>query len=119
MISSTWLASWIETLTGKRKYVWLHDSSLIRQNYDKAKYDKAQNLEKYIDKIEREIVKKMTSKDRDQRKISTVCYLIIKMAMRVGDEKDPDEADTVGATTLRKEHLKFKEIDDINKDIGV
>ena len=25
--------------------------------------------------------------------------------MRVGDEKDPDEADTVGATTLRKEHV--------------
>ena len=24
--SSTWLATWIETLTGKRKYVWLHDS---------------------------------------------------------------------------------------------
>ena len=113
--SSTWLASWIETLTGKRKYVWLHDSSLIRQNYDKAKYDKAQNLEKYIDKIEREIVKKMTSKDVGQRKISTVCYLIIKMAMRVGDEKDPDEADTVGATTLRKEHLKFKEIDKKNR----
>ena len=113
--SSTWLASWIETLTGKRKYVWLHDSSLIRQNYDKAKYDKALNLEKYIDKIEREIVKKMTSKDLGQRKISTVCYLIIKMAMRVGDEKDPDEADTVGATTLRKEHLKFKEIDKKNR----
>ncbi len=113
--TSTWLASWIEMLTGKRKYVWLHDSSLIRQNYDKAKYDKAQNLEKYIDKIEREIVKKMTSKDRNQRKISTVCYLIIKMAMRVGDEKDPDEADTVGATTLRKEHLKFKEIDEKNR----
>ena len=35
--------------------------------------------------------------------------------MRVGDEKDPDEADTVGATTLRKEHLKFKEIDDKHK----
>ena len=25
--------------------------------------------------------------------------------MRVGDEKDPEEADTVGATTLRKEHV--------------
>jgi len=29
--------------------------------------------------------------------------------MRVGDEKDPDEADTVGATTLRKEHIKLSE----------
>jgi len=27
--------------------------------------------------------------------------------MRVGDEKDPDEADTVGASTLRVEHIKF------------
>jgi len=27
--------------------------------------------------------------------------------MRVGDEKDEDEADTVGASTLRVEHLKF------------
>ncbi len=105
--SSTWLASWVETLTGKRKYVWLHDSSIIRQNYDKAKYDKALNLEKYIEKIEREIIKRMSSKDLSQRKVSTVCYLIMKMAMRVGDEKDPDEADTVGASTLRKEHLKF------------
>jgi DNA topoisomerase-1 len=27
--------------------------------------------------------------------------------MRVGDEKDPEEADTVGASTLRVEHIKF------------
>jgi DNA topoisomerase I len=105
--SSTWLASWIETLTGKRKYVWLHDSSLIRQNYDKAKYDKAKNLEKYINKIQSEIIKRMSSRDINQKKIATVCYLIFKLAMRVGDEKDPDEADTVGASTLRIEHIKF------------
>src|SRR4029078_10028060 len=105
--SSTWLASWIENLTGKRKYVWLHDSSIIRQNYDKAKYDKAKNLEKYINKIQSEIIKRMTSNDINQKKIATVCYLIFKLAMRVGDEKDPDEADTVGASTLRVEHIKF------------
>ena len=29
--------------------------------------------------------------------------------MRVGDEKDPDEADTVGAITLRKEHITIDE----------
>ena len=39
--------------------------------------------------------------------IATACYLIYRTAMRVGDEKDPDEADTVGATTLRTEHIKF------------
>jgi len=29
--------------------------------------------------------------------------------MRVGDEKDPEEADTVGAITLRPEHIKIEE----------
>jgi len=105
--SSTWLASWIENLTGKRKYVWLHDSSIIRQNYDKEKYDKAKNLEKYITKIQNEVIKRMSSRDVNQKKIATVCYLIFKLAMRVGDEKDPDEADTVGASTLRVEHINF------------
>jgi DNA topoisomerase-1 len=28
--------------------------------------------------------------------------------MRVGDEKDPDEADTVGAITLRREHINIE-----------
>jgi len=28
--------------------------------------------------------------------------------MRVGDEKDPDEADTVGAITLRAEHVRIE-----------
>jgi DNA topoisomerase-1 len=36
--------------------------------------------------------------------------------MRVGDEKDPDEADTVGAITLRKEHISFPEDGKIHFD---
>ena len=110
---STWLASWIENLTGKRKYVWLHDSSYLRQDNDKAKYDTAKKLEYYISDIEKEIINQMlNSKDVTRKKIATVCYLIHKLAMRVGDEKDPDEADTIGASTLRVEHLKFPKIGD-------
>lgn len=108
--SSTWLATWTEKLTDKRKYVWLHDSAFIRQNTDKEKYDKAMNLEKFALKVQKEIINKMIhAKDMNQRKIATVCYLIFKLAMRVGDEKDKDEADTVGASTLRVEHIKFPE----------
>lgn len=103
--SSTWLATWIETLTGKRKYVWLHDSAGIRQDNDKAKYDKAFKLAQQFEKVKREIIRR-TLKDGD--KTATVAYLIFRLAMRVGDEKDPDEADTVGASTLRLEHIKFK-----------
>lgn len=106
--TSTWLATWIENLTGKRKYMWLHDSSTLRQNSDKEKYDRANILGKHINKVHDKILSKMiNSKDLKHKKISTVCYLISKLAMRVGDEKDPDEADTVGASTLRVEHIRF------------
>jgi len=110
---STWLASWTENLTGKRKYVWLHDSSYLRQDNDKAKYDIAKKLENYIPAIEKEIINQMLyAKETTRKKVATVCYLIYKLAMRVGDEKDTDETDTIGASTLRVEHLRFPKIND-------
>ncbi len=102
---SMWLASWMDELTQKRKYVWLSDSAGIKQDRDKAKYDKAKNLAQSIEKIKDRMVKDMDSKDKKLKKIATACYLIYRTSMRVGDEKDPEEADTVGATTLRKEHI--------------
>ena len=109
---STWLATWIEKLTGKRKYVWLHDSAVLRQSNDKEKYDKSKMLEKHIGKVQKQIIRIMlNSNDINRKKIATVCYLIFKLAMRVGDEKDPEEADTVGASTLRVEHINFPEKD--------
>jgi len=117
---SMWLASWMDELTQKRKYVWLSDSAGIKQDRDKAKYDKAKNLAESIEKIKDRMVKDMNSKDKKMKKIATACYLIYRTSMRVGDEKDPEEADTVGATTLRKEHIDLtgKEIkfDFLGKD---
>jgi len=104
---SMWMASWTDYLTQKRKYVWLADTAGIKQDRDKAKYDKAKMLSKEIETIKNKIVKDMENKDPKVRRISTVCWLIYRTAMRVGDEKDPDEADTVGATTLRKEHVEL------------
>jgi len=115
-----WLASWMDFLTQKRKYVWLADTAGLKQDRDKEKYEKAVKLGNEIDKIKDRIVKDMKSKDPKISRISTACYLIYRTAMRVGDEKDPDEADTVGATTLRKEHIKIKsntiEFDFLGKD---
>ena len=115
-----WIASWMDALTQKRKYVWLADTAGIKQERDQAKYDKAKNLAKEIENVKAHIAKDMQSKERKTRRISTACYLIYRTAMRVGDEKDPDEADTVGATTLRKEHIKLTgstiEFDFLGKD---
>ena len=117
---SMWMASWTDILTQKRKYVWLADTAGIKQDRDRAKYDKAKKLASEIDKIKDKIVKDMQNKDAMVRRISTACYLIYRTAMRVGDEKDPEEADTVGATTLRKEHIKLNgdsiEFDFLGKD---
>ncbi|MDP3781096.1 MAG: DNA topoisomerase I [Nitrosopumilaceae archaeon] len=117
---SMWLASWMDDLTQKRKYVWLSDTAGLKQERDKAKYDKALTLASQIAKIKENMIKDMKSKDPKIRKIATACYLIYRTSMRVGDEKDADEADTVGATTLRKEHVKLAansiEFDFLGKD---
>ena len=107
--NSMWIANWMDILTQKRKYVWLADTAGIKQDRDQAKYDKAKKLAKEIENVKAQIIKDMQRNDPKTRKISTACYLIYRTAMRVGDEKDPDEADTVGATTLRKEHIKLTE----------
>ncbi len=106
---STWLARWEEVLTGAMKYVWLHDSSDIRQKRDQLKYENAIRLGHRIDRVSRYISRGMHAREVKKRKLATVSYLIERLAMRVGDEKEEDEADTVGASTLRVEHVKLGE----------
>jgi DNA topoisomerase-1 len=103
-----YVAKWEDKLTGKIKYVWFSDSAFLKQNREKEKFQKAETLGKQIDKIEQHILKNLDSKDDARRKVATVSWLILVPNMRVGDEKDPDEADTVGAITLRAEHIKIE-----------
>jgi DNA topoisomerase I len=103
-----YVAKWTDKLTGKIKYVWFSDTAFIKQNREKEKFKKAEKLGKNIKAIENHIMKNLDAKDETKRKVATVCWLILKPNMRVGDEKDPDEADTVGAITLRPEHIKIE-----------
>ena len=105
---SMWMAKWIDKLTDKEKYVWLHESTPIQQSRSKAKYDNARKVGTNLERIRSKIMKGLDSKDERKRQVATVCYLIDTMGMRVGDEKDEDEADTVGASTLRVEHVKLE-----------
>jgi len=102
-----YVAKWADKLTGKIKYVWFSDSAFLKQNREKEKFKKAEELGKHIAAIEQHITVNLDAKDETKRKVATVCWLILKPNMRVGDEKDPDEADTVGAITLRAEHIKI------------
>ena len=103
-----YVAKWQDKLTGKIKYVWFSDSAFLKQNREKEKFKKAEKLGKQIAAIEAHILKNLDAEDEARRKVATVCWLILKPNMRVGDEKDPGEADTVGAITLRAEHIKIE-----------
>jgi DNA topoisomerase-1 len=103
-----YVAKWEDKLTGKIKYVWFSDSAFLKQNREKEKFEKAEKLGKQIASIEQHIIRNLDAKDETKLKVATVCWLILNPNMRVGDEKDPDEADTVGAITLRKEHITIQ-----------
>ncbi|MCX8178811.1 MAG: DNA topoisomerase I [Candidatus Aenigmarchaeota archaeon] len=104
-----WIAKWDDKLTGKEKYVWLSDTSFVKQNREIEKFNKALELGKKYEDLMKHIKDNLTSQDPKIRKIATVCYLIDAVKMRVGDEKDKDEADTVGATTLTTKNVKIKD----------
>ena len=105
---SMWIAKWIDKLADKEKYVWLHESTPLLQSRNRAKYDAAMKVRVHLPKIRSRILKELSSKDEQKRQLATISYLIDWVGMRVGDEKDEDEADTVGATTLRVEHVKVE-----------
>jgi len=101
-----YIAKWQDKLSGKIKYVWFSDSAFLKQEREREKFKKADKLGDVIPKIEEHITKNLDAENEERRKIATVCWLIFRLNLRVGDEKDPGEADTVGAITLRPEHIK-------------
>ncbi|MHB0857166.1 MAG: DNA topoisomerase I [Anaerolineae bacterium] len=106
---SMWVARWVDKLSGKQKYIWLSDTAPIKQQREASKFDKAIALSEHIALVREQIARDLAHEDKRRRMIATACYLIDALCLRVGDEKDPDEADTVGATTLRPEHVTVRE----------
>ena len=104
-----WLASWKDTITGKTKYLWLSAHSDQKTSNDQRKYDLAKKLKKKIKTISETNTENMSNPDIKIRQIATAMYFIDKLAIRVGNEKGEDEADTVGASSLRVEHVDISE----------
>jgi len=111
-----WIARWDDKLRGVEKYVWFADTAEFKQRRDIEKFNLARQLEATLEKVRHHTEENLASSDPMRRKIATVCYLIDNLKMRVGDEKDEDEADTVGATTLRSEHVKISENGEVTFD---
>jgi DNA topoisomerase I len=104
----TWLCGWNDTINTKDwKYVQFGATSSIKAESDINKYEKARKLKTAVDAIRRDYFKKMKSGSVIEQQLAVTTYLVDKLALRAGGEKDEDLADTVGVCTLRAGHLDF------------
>lgn len=89
----------------QHKYIFLAAESRLKAENDKKKYEKARRLKKIINDIRENYERKLKSSSEVDRQLGTATYLIDKLALRVGNEKSEEEADTVGCCSLRVEHI--------------
>ncbi|KAI5465870.1 topoisomerase I [Mariannaea sp. PMI_226] len=106
---ATWLAMWQENINGAYKYVMLGAASDIKGQSDYKKFEKARELKKHIGRIRKDYTKELKSEVMADRQRATAMYLIDKLALRAGNEKDTEnEADTVGCCSLKYEHITLE-----------
>lgn len=114
--SVIWLASWKENISGKTKYVRLSDKSDFKSDSDRKKFDLARKLKKKLGEVKRHNENNLTSSDFKTKQLATALYFIENLALRVGNEKGKDEADTVGVISLRIEHIDLLENNKVKLD---
>jgi len=105
----TWLAFWRENVMGGTKYVYLAASSGFKGKSDMSKYEKARKLARIIGNVRSHYERLLDSRDKFEQQCGSAMWIIDRLALRVGGEKDDDEADTVGCCSLRVEHVQFAE----------
>ncbi|KAF9566735.1 topoisomerase I [Agrocybe pediades] len=104
----TWLANWTENINGNHKYVFLAAGSSLKGQSDMQKFEKARELKNHVDRIRQNYNVDLRSKVMADRQRATAMYFIDKLALRAGNEKGEDEADTVGCCSLRCEHVTLE-----------
>lgn len=62
----------------------------------------------HVDRIRQDYNTELKSKLTAERQRATAMYFIDKLALRAGNEKGEDEADTVGCCSLRCEHVTLE-----------
>lgn len=104
---SEWLASWKDTIMNKTKYMWLSSHSDFKSKSDVDKFDLARKLKKKIKTIRSQNEIELKSSNKKMRQVATALYFIDKYALRVGNEKSEDTADTFGITSLLTKHIEL------------
>ena len=112
-----WLATWKEQITGKNKYIFTSLDSFFKSKSDEDKFNLARQLKKKANSIREKYESDLISDDNKIRQFATALYFIDTMALRVGGKKDSkEEADTVGVTSLRVEHITLQDNNTIKLD---
>jgi DNA topoisomerase-1 len=111
-----WLATWTENVNNNIKYVMFAANSSFKGMSDLKKFEKARELKKHIGRIRAEYMLELKDKLMATRQRATTMWLIDKLALRAGNEKGEDEADTVGCCSLRYEHIQLEEDEAIIDD---
>ncbi len=112
-----WLATWTDNISGKNKYVFTSMESIFKSKSDMDKFDLARKLKKKVNNIRASYYEDMKGDDIVKKQLATALYLIDNLALRVGGSKDTKEqADTVGVTSLRVEHIIIQPTGSDNND---
>ena len=115
--SVIWLASWKEEITGKNKYIFTSLDSFFKSKSDESKFDLARQLKKKATTIREDYERQLFDENSKNRQLATALYFIDNISLRVGGNKDTkEEADTVGVTSLRVEHVTLLEGNTIKLD---
>jgi DNA topoisomerase-1 len=102
-----WLAKWKDSITGDDKYIQFADTGKFKGQSDLDKYEKARKLQRHISILRKSYMTDAASTNNVKMQLGTVLWLIDNHGIRPGDEKNEDQADTVGASTLRVGHVKI------------
>jgi len=104
----TWLVMWQENINNNYKYVMLAANSDIKGQSDHKKFERARELKKHINRVRSDYRKDLKAESMADRQRATAIYLIDELALRAGNEKGEDEADTVGCCSLKYEHITLE-----------
>lgn len=85
--------------------VYLYTAKHSQQQADK-KFARTARMDKVMDKVRSAIQKDMASKDPHTKAIATVASIIDQHAIRVGGGETEARTGSVGATSLRAEHVQ-------------
>jgi DNA topoisomerase-1 len=112
-----WLANWKEEITNQTKYIFTSFESFFKSKSDEEKFNLARQLKRKANSIREKYETDLVSSDLKLKQLATALYFIDELALRVGGKKDSkEEADTVGVTSLRVEHLTLLDNNTIKLD---